>query len=493
MVILLIEKEKRENKMKKKTVAVCKITNKEFDDYKNTSGALTTHIKSLYNIELDSKYKRKKIELTTGKFWYYDYFHFIEKDIDKLKKCAYCDWTTKDVENLSGAYEKHLNTIHNLNLREHIDNHPNERDYFKKEIYDELIVCKECGKSFKSITNTHVKKHGLTQLEYKIKHGECIVSPQTKEKLLITYNNHLKHQPKLKTSIIEDIIIDNIPLEFEQSNRTVLDGKEIDLLYNNIGIEINGCIYHTEIFGKKERSYHLNKTNDALNKGIKLYHIFEDEIHDKSNIVINKLLHIFNINNNRKKIHARKCNIIEINNQKEKAIFLEENHIQGNDFSNIVLGGYINDELISIMTFDNKRYMNKSKNDSVDTYELKRFSIKNNLIIPGMASKMLLFFIKNYFPKKIISFADRRWSPSSDNLYKKLGFKLIKTLPPDYSYYNPKIHRTKRFHKFGFGKNNIKKRFPDVFNDKKTEWEMMQELGYDRIWDCGKFKYELIL
>jgi hypothetical protein len=476
--------------MKTKKVAICKITRKEFDDYKNVSGALTTHIKSLYNIKLDSKYKRKKIELETGKFWYDSYFYFIDKEIKEIKKCSYCDWETNDIDNLSGAYEKHLKNIHNLSLMKYLEEYPQDRDYFKKEIYTELIECKECGKLFKSITNTHIKKHNLTQLEYKIKHGTCIISPQTKEKLLINYNNFLKNAPFLKTSVIEDIVIDSIPIKFEQSNRTVLDGKEIDLLYNNIGLELNGCIYHTELFGKKDRNYHLNKTNNALKKGIKLYHIFEDETHDKPNIVINKLLHIFNIDNNKKRIHARKCEI-KLTDEKLKNEFLEKTHIQGGDNSVVSLGAYFNGELISIMTFDNKRYMNKSKDHNKNIYELKRFSMKNDLIITGIASKLLKYFIVNYSPKKIITFADRRWTPSTDNLYEKLGFTLIKTLSPDYYYFNPKISRTKRFHKFGFGKANIKKRFPKVFNSKKTEWEMMQELGYDRIWDCGKFKYEL--
>jgi hypothetical protein len=26
----------------------------------------------------------------------------------------------------------------------------------------------------------------------------------------------------------------------------------------------------------------------------------------------------------------------------------------------------------------------------------------------------------------------------------------------------------------------------------KTEFEIMNELGYERIWDCGSFKFELI-
>ena len=61
-----------------KYYAICKITNKRFSDYINKSGILTTHIQNIYpDIKLESKFKRKQIELTTGKPWYYDYFTFV--------------------------------------------------------------------------------------------------------------------------------------------------------------------------------------------------------------------------------------------------------------------------------------------------------------------------------------------------------------------------------------------------------------------------------
>ena len=77
-----------------------------------------------------------------------------------------------------------------------------------------------------------------------------------------------------------------------------------------------------------------------------------------------------------------------------------------------------------------------------------------------------------------------------NNMYTKLGFKLTKTYAPDYKYYNPKVSRNKRLHKFGFGKSSLKKKYPEL-DFSKTERELMLELGYDRIWDCGLFKYEL--
>lgn len=474
--------------------AICKITGKEFKDYKNQSGALTNHVQSLYNIVLPSKYKRKSIEFKTGRFWYDSYFTFKYLKLKKEKKCKYCDWVTNDINNLSGAYEKHLKMIHDKCVTDYLNEFPDEKTFFKKEIYRELIKCEVCGESYKYITNTHLKKHGLTQLEYKLKYGSLPISEDTKEKLKINYKLYLKKSPKIKTSTFEDFIINAISVNFKQSDRNVLNGKEIDLLYNNIGFEINGNIFHTEIFGKKIKHYHLNKTLSAKEKGVTLYHIFDDEIIDKPEIIINKLKHILNINTGFETIHARKCQIIDSITTIEKSIFLNDNHIQGNDKSNYSVVAKHNNEIVAIMTFNNKRYMNKNKDHNDNTYELSRFCLKKNVICTGIASRLLKYFIKKHNPQKIITFADIRWTPNSnDNLYTKLGFTLTKTLKPDYWYYNPKVHRVKRFHKFGFGKNNLKKRFPLNYNKNKSEWEIMQEVGYDRIWDCGKFKYELML
>jgi hypothetical protein len=52
--------------------------------------------------------------------------------------------------------------------------------------------------------------------------------------------------------------------------------------------------------------------------------------------------------------------------------------------------------------------------------------------------------------------------------------------------------KLKRFHKFGFGKSSLRKKYP-YLDFSKTEKELTTELGYDIIWDCGLFKYELVI
>jgi hypothetical protein len=272
-------------------------------------------------------------------------------------------------------------------------------------------------------------------------------------------------------------------------NRKLLEGKEIDLLIPeiNFGIEYNGLYYHTEKMGKSS-SYHLNKTIECSLNGYKLLHIFEDEWVAKKDLVKSKLKHIFKKSDG-VKIGARKVKICEITSEQKK-IFLNTNHIQGNDKSNIYIGGYYNNVLVGVMTFNTKRNMTKNINGE---FELSRFSTKDGYVISGLASKMIKYFQHNYNPKTIISFADRRWTTDSkNNLYTQLGFELVAIVKPTYYYYNSKVNKYKRYHKFTFGKNNIKKKYKEI-DITKSEKEIMTELGYDRIWDCGLLKYRLTL
>ena len=187
---------------------------------------------------------------------------------------------------------------------------------------------------------------------------------------------------------------------------------------------------------------------------------------------------------------TRRDIIVKKISNEDKSFFLNQNHIQGNDKSNIFYGGYYNNELVGVLTFNNKRNMTKNNEEE---FELSRFATKQNYIIIGLASKILKQFINEYNPKTIISFADRRWTiDSNNNLYTNLGFNLVSITKPTYYYYNSKIDKYKRFHKFGFGKNNLKKRFPNL-DYSKTEKELTSELGYDKIWDCGLYKYQLTI
>jgi len=270
------------------------------------------------------------------------------------------------------------------------------------------------------------------------------------------------------------------------SKHKMQDKKHIDVLYKNIGFEANGLFFHTErhFWGGdgKNKNYHLNKTLQAAREGITLYHIFEDEYYTKKEIVKNKILNACGLNGG-KKVHARNCKIHQLDFNTAKT-FLDKFHIQGGDVALIRLGAYIDDELVGVMTFKDLREGN---------YELSRYATNYNYHVRGLASKLLSFFIKIYKPKRITTFADIRWTPKGDdNLYIKLGFKLIKQLPPTHHYYNKELG-AKRFNRVQFQKHKLLEKFKDDDRVKPemSESQIMQILGYEKIWDCGNWKYEI--
>ena len=287
---------------------------------------------------------------------------------------------------------------------------------------------------------------------------------------------------------ITDYIKSLLPTEkIEENIKTILSNNyELDIYIpsKNIAIECNGLFWHGELGGNKGKSYHLNKTTECEAKGIRLIHIFEDEWILTSDIVKDKLSHILN-NNNNNSIYARNCEIKEVSTN-DKNIFLEKYHIQGKDKSKIKIGLYYNNELVAIMTFGDKRiFMNiKSTNHE---YELIRYATSESVI--GGSSKILSYFIKTYNPKKIISYADRRWTHSKNNLYEKIGFIKVSDGTPNYWYFG-RDGNYRRFHRYGFAKHTLPKRLAS-FDSTLSEWENMKNNGWDRIWDCGNLKYEM--
>ena len=134
------------------------------------------------------------------------------------------------------------------------------------------------------------------------------------------------------------------------------------------------------------------------------------------------------------------------------------------------------------MTFGGLR-KNLGKKNLENTYELLRFCNKLDTIVIGGADKLLSYFIKEYKPNEIVSYADRRWSQGK--LYEKLNFKLYNISTPNYFY----VIGQQRFNRFNFRKDRLVK---DGFDSNKTEKQIMEERGIPRIYDCGCLCYKWI-
>lgn len=487
-------------------VAVCKQTGKRFSDYMNASGIITRHLEQIMpDMKHETNTKKREFFKTTGRPWYHEHFDFHETKIvvKEKRKCAYCDWTTNDLTNASGWYTVHLRSAHNFDVHQHVKQFPDESHLFATELKrrshnewvksdpSRRISCKVCGEEMKKITETHLQKHGMTLSDYRARFIKTM-SDETAIKFKELYENNLKHLGSSFTSAAQTEIADmlkELGLEVLMNDKKTLSGVELDIYVPslNLAIEYNGIYYHSEIGGKKDRMYHLKKTELCIDKNISLIHVFEDDWTLKKDIWISRIKHMMGMGVT-KKVHARSCVIMRIDSV-TKNRFLNKNHLQGQDNSMIAYGAFNEGALIAVITFDDKRVMTSGIDEG--TFELTRFCTSMSTRCAGIMSKMMRVFIKEMNPKKIISFADRSYIMGTNNIYEKMGFILEKVLPPDFKYVNRKSHNLKRLHKFQFGKSSIAKKFPNIYHPEKTEWQMMQEAGFDRIWDCGKFRYVL--
>ena len=275
----------------------------------------------------------------------------------------------------------------------------------------------------------------------------------------------------LKSIGVEDI---------EGSVRRLGGIKEIDILSekHKIGVEFNGLYWHSDIF--KSNNYHSTKSNKMSQLGYKLIQIFEDEWIFNREICESILSNKFQKTKN--KIFARKCSIVEVNHKTAKE-FLEKNHIQGFCVSKYRTGLLYNGELVSLMTFGKKRKNLGNSKSADDEYELLRYCNKIHHTIVGGASKLFKNFIKTQKPKSIISFCNMRYG--TGGLYAKLGFNEKHLTSPNYFY----VKGLKRHNRFSFRKDVL---VSSGFPPDKTEKEIMKDLGYFRIYDCGNIKYEWI-
>ena len=272
-------------------------------------------------------------------------------------------------------------------------------------------------------------------------------------------------------------IKENYTGEILVENRKTIKPYELDIYLPelNLAFEYNGLWCHDERF--RIKNYHKMKSDLCEEKGIQLIHIWGDDWSYKKDIIKSMILN--KLNKNLNKIYARKCEIKKLDSKTSKD-FLNNNHIQGFVGSPIRLGLYYNDELVSLMTFGKKRLFMKQKSSEEDVYELLRFCNKLNTSVIGGASRLFQYFIKNYNPKIINTYADRSYS--NGNLYKQLGFTFIHKTEPNYYYVIDGIRK----HRFGFRKDVLVKQ---GFDSNKTEHEIMLERKIYRIFNAGNQKF----
>ncbi len=405
--------------------------------------------------------------------------YIIINDLKEIPKCKVCGIKNQNFNGLkngySGVCSKSCGTINKENIKRIKDRNNNYKNY-KNDIEEKKI--------FKVLTN---KEEYVNTGYFNIKHNKC------GNIFRLNYISNRKNFscPKCftKSNFEEEVcfFIHSLNIETINNTKPIKDftqsgnkgNLEIDILIPsyNLGIECDGIYYHTELSGSKDRNYHLWKTEQAKEQlGIDLIHIFDSEWNNKQDII--KSIIKNKLGKTPNKIYARKCIIKEVK-RKEKNDFLNNNHLQGKDNSSIRLGLYYDNKLVSLMTFGSRRITGKT------SFELIRFCNLINTNVIGSASRLFKHFLNNFWKnQEIITYADKRFSIGK--LYYKLGFKYSHESLPNYWYTKNYIELE---HRANYMKHKLKNK-SENFDVNLTEWENMQQNGYDRIWDCGNFIFK---
>lgn len=267
--------------------------------------------------------------------------------------------------------------------------------------------------------------------------------------------------------------LETLGFSFKTNDRKIIPPSELDFYIpdHNLAIEFNGLYWHSDKHVSSD--YHKKKYEACATKGIRLLMINEDEWITKKESIKRKILNICGLSE--KSVGARKLNVRKIG--KEANHFVDAYHIQGKSTAVFAsYGAFYEDELVAVMQFNKQR--------GTGIVELVRFCTDGK-IYAGVFSKLFKAAIINEEWIEVISFADLRYSDG--NLYERNGFEKIDVIPPDYRY----VKKETTYHKSNFTKARIAEKF-GLDMSTLTESQAMQQLGYRKIYDCGKIKYRWV-
>jgi len=340
--------------------------------------------------------------------------------------------------------------------------------------YESLLSLKNIKPLFTLNEYKGILENGNTLCyDFECRECKCVLNKHLGSWVDFDFCDHCEN----KTNRYEDSI------EYIKNDRKILNGKEIDFLIpsKNIGIEVNGLYYHSSKF-LKDKNYHLKKTNSCKSAGIHLIHVFGDELLNKA-ALMSRLYGCLGCN--KIKIGARKCEV-RVVDKKAKKKFIQKYHLQGDvRASSINIGLYYKKRLVSIMTFGHKR-KSLGSTHTEGSYELYRFCTMRNVSVLGGAKKMMKYFIKNFSPSEIISYADLRYTREDNNIYSSLGMDLVRRAGVNYWV----VKGNKRFHRFGFRKSLLSKKINN-FDPLKTEKQNLSDNNIHYIYDCGNLLYKI--
>lgn len=323
------------------------------------------------------------------------------------------------------------------------------------DIYDEAGFVRKMASRLnvdKKTISRRLKSHGI--------HVNNVISSSIKENDMCAYIESI-YDGKILTS-----------------DSSVIAPKHLDVHLPEIGVafEFNGLYWHSSKF--KSNDYHQRKSIDCMEKGVQLFHIWEDDW-DNNREIVKKLIKRAVGVVDEERIWARKCYFTDEVTYAEVRDILENNHIQGTIKNGIRVGlrDKATEELVACCLF-----LDKGDGE----FELTRYATTKNVV--GGLSKILSHFKKIRECKKIVSFA--RLDVSHGDLYEKTGFTKVHITAPSLWYFDSSA--SVRLPRHSFMKHKLPSILDD-FDEELTEKENMIKHGLVPIYDAGMIKYEMVL
>lgn len=250
--------------------------------------------------------------------------------------------------------------------------------------------------------------------------------------------------------------------------------RELDIFVPSVNVAIEYCGEYWHSTTNKPKNYHKQKLDWCNEQGIQLITIFEHQWKTKRTQVENIIRSKLGLT---RRMFARHTNIETISISQAKA-FCTLNHMHGSINASVAVGLKHNNVLVGVMTF------NKSRFDKDVEWEIGRMCFLNGLTVVGGASKMFSYFVDNYNPKSVISYANRCFG--NGGVYKHLGMSFVRDTPPGYFYYHTTNHLI--LTRYQCQKHKLKS-VVDFFDESKSEYDNMTDNGFHRVEDCGHRKF----
>lgn len=271
-------------------------------------------------------------------------------------------------------------------------------------------------------------------------------------------------------------ILDELNITYNQHNRKLVAPREVDFYipHSKIAIDVGSAYWHGERVNRN-KNYHYQKWKTCYDQGITLFQWFDQDLFDHWHLTAARLKRA--LGQAVPVVGARKTQIVSPSVAQERQ-FLNQWHAKGFAANrNHVIGAEYQDQLVAVMTIKQQGHH----------AVIERWATDINRSWPGLFSRLLKYWIQSQnFQGKVSTWSDNRLG--TGQVYASVGFQKERVSQPGYWYFQDwKLENRQKYQK-----HKLKKMFNLSHEHMQlSEWQIMQQQGYDRIWDAGHTLWSL--